>query len=66
MRRFVTVLLLGGTVSLFGCGSTPVDPYSNMRMLTSEELGVANQNQDPVQQAEKSHNAQFGKTKATP
>jgi hypothetical protein len=32
-----------------------------MRMLSSEELGVANRNEDPVEEAEKAHNAQFGR-----
>jgi hypothetical protein len=66
MRPFVMALLLGGTVNLSGCGSTPHDPYSNMRMLTPEELGVANRIEDPVEQAEKNQNAQFAKGPKTP
>jgi hypothetical protein len=66
MRLIEMALLLGGTVGLSGCGSTPHDPYSNMRMLTPEELGVANRNVDPVEQAEKTQNAQFAKRPKTP
>ena len=66
MRLFVNNLLLGGTMILSGCESTPPDPYSNVRMLTSEEMGVTAQQEDPVAQAEKAHNAQFAKGRKTP
>jgi hypothetical protein len=66
MRLLVMALLLAGTVGLSGCGSTPHDPYSNMRMLTPEELGVSNRNEDPVEQAEKAQNAQFAKGPKSP
>ncbi len=58
MRLIVVAALLG--VSLTGCGSAPSDPYSGMRMLTAEEVGAAQpQQEDPVQQAERAHNAKF-------
>jgi hypothetical protein len=66
MRVFVISSLLGGTVCLSGCGSTPPDPYSNMRMLTPEELGVMSRVQDPVEQAEKAQNAQFTRDRKAP
>ncbi|MDR3632584.1 MAG: hypothetical protein P4L84_02040 [Isosphaeraceae bacterium] len=59
MRLLVISILLGGTAALGGCGSTPHDPYSDMRMLTPEEAGVTNKEQDPVQEAEKAFNAKF-------
>ncbi len=59
MRWFVAAILLGATVGLSGCDSTPADPYSGMRMLTPEEAGVNEQPRDPVQEEEKAHNAKF-------
>jgi hypothetical protein len=55
--------LLSAPAVLTGCGSESVDPYRDMRMLTSEELGVANRNVDPIEQAERAHNAEFVKPK---
>jgi hypothetical protein len=68
MRLFVAAILLGATVGLSGCGGeAPSDPYSGMRMLTPAEAGVSEQEQeDPVQQAEKAYNAKFArKTRRT-
>jgi len=58
MRRLMGAALLGVPV-LSGCDSTPVDPYSDMRMLSPAEAGVKEQNQDPVLDAEKAQNAKF-------
>jgi hypothetical protein len=69
MRHFVivVVLALGGTVGLCGCTTQPPDPYTSMRMLTPEEAGATVQEQDPVLQAEKEHNARFAnKGRQTP
>jgi hypothetical protein len=67
MRLFVIAMLLGGTVGLSGCNSTPPDPYSNMQMLPPETAGATRQLEDPVLQAEKEHNAQFAdKNQRTP
>ncbi len=67
MRLFVTALLLGGAAGVVGCDSTPpANPYQDVRMLTPEELGVANRDIDPVEQAEKAQNAQFARGRKTP
>jgi hypothetical protein len=66
MRCFVMALLLGGAASLTGCGSEPPDPYSNMRMLTPEELGATSRVQDPVEQAERAQNDQFTRDRKNP
>ncbi|HEY2155683.1 MAG TPA: hypothetical protein VGH33_08635 [Isosphaeraceae bacterium] len=67
MRISVAALLVGATACLSGCGSTTApDPYDNMRMLTTEELGVSIRNQDPVELAEKAQNAQFARGRKTP
>jgi hypothetical protein len=58
-RLSVTVILLGGAISLSGCGATPTDPYSGMRMLTPQEAGATQQEQNPVLQAERVHNSKF-------
>jgi hypothetical protein len=63
MRLFAIAILLSGAVGLSGCGSTPVDPYSDMRMLTPAEAGVTGQDEDPVQQAERANNAKFAPIK---
>jgi hypothetical protein len=54
-------LLLGGTLSLPGCGSTPPDPFRDVRMLTPAELGASNPNVDRVEKAERAHNDQFAR-----
>jgi hypothetical protein len=51
--------MLGGMAGLWGCESKPVDPYSNMQMLSPAEAGVQEQEEDPVQAAERSFNAKF-------
>jgi hypothetical protein len=59
-QRFSLIaILLGGAVGLSGCGSPPPDPYSGMQMLTPQEAGVTQQQENPVLQAERSHNSKF-------
>lgn len=60
MRILAASLLLGALLGLPGCGGdAPVDPYTDMKMLSSAELGVSNTQIDPVEVAEKAQNAQF-------
>jgi hypothetical protein len=67
MRCFaIALLVLGGAAALPGCGSEPPDPYSNIRMLTPEELGSTSRAVDPVEQAEKAQNAQFTRDRKSP
>ncbi len=66
MRLLMIALLLSGAAALCGCDSKPVDPYSGMQMLTPQEAGVVVEDEDPVLEAERAHNAKFThKTKRT-
>jgi hypothetical protein len=59
-QRFsLFAILMGGLVSLSGCGSPPPDPYSGMQMLTPQEAGATQPAESPVLQAERAHNAKF-------
>ena len=50
---------LGASTALYGCGSSPTDPYSNMQMLTPQEAGAPEVQEDPVLESERNFNAKF-------
>ena len=50
---------LGASAALYGCGSSPTDPYANMQMLTPQEAGAPEVQEDPVLEDERNFNAKF-------
>lgn len=50
---------LGASAALYGCGSSPTDPYANMQMLTPQEAGAPEVQENPVLEAERNFNAKF-------
>ena len=50
---------LGESATIIGCGSSPTDPYANMQMLTPQEAGAPEVQEDPVLESERNFNAKF-------